>query len=171
MNVLLLGSGGREHALAWKLCQSPLLKKLFIAPGNAGTTQCGQNIPVSVNDFDAIKRFVLENAVQMVVVGPEDPLVNGISDYFLSDPLLQTIPVIGPGKKGAMLEGSKDFSKAFMQRHQIPTARYQTFDKATLEDGYRFLETLSAPYVLKADGLAAGKGVLICQNIKEMATT
>ncbi len=145
MNVLLLGSGGREHALAWKLCQSPLLKKLFIAPGNAGTTQCGQNIPVSVNDFDAIKRFVLENAVQMVVVGPEDPLVNGIADYFLSDPLLQTIPVIGPGKKGAMLEGSKDFSKAFMQRHQ----------------------TLSAPYVLKADGLAAGKGVLICQNIKE----
>lgn len=167
MNVLLLGSGGREHALAWKLCQSPLLKKLFIAPGNAGTTQCGQNIPVSVNDFDAIKRFVLENAVQMVVVGPEDPLVNGIADYFLSDPLLQTIPVIGPGKKGAMLEGSKDFSKAFMQRHQIPTARYQTFDKATLEDGYRFLETLSAPYVLKADGLAAGKGVLICQNIEE----
>ena len=167
MNVLLLGSGGREHALAWKLCQSPLLKKLFIAPGNAGTIQCGQNIPVSVNDFDAIKRFVLENAVQMVVVGPEDPLVNGIADYFLSDPLLQTIPVIGPGKKGAMLEGSKDFSKAFMQRHQIPTARYQTFDKATLEDGYRFLETLSAPYVLKADGLAAGKGVLICQNIEE----
>ncbi|MBE7510572.1 MAG: phosphoribosylamine--glycine ligase [Bacteroidia bacterium] len=167
MNVLLLGSGGREHALAWKLCQSPILKKLFIAPGNAGTTQCGQNIPVSVNDFDAIKRFVLENAVQMVVVGPEDPLVNGIADYFLSDPLLQTIPVIGPGKKGAMLEGSKDFSKAFMQRHQIPTARYQTFDKATLEDGYRFLETLSAPYVLKADGLAAGKGVLICQNIEE----
>lgn len=167
MNVLLLGSGGREHALAWKLSKSPLLTKLFIAPGNAGTTHCGQNIPVSVNDFEAIKRFVLENAVQMVVVGPEDPLVNGIADYFLADTLLHSIPVIGPGKNGAILEGSKDFSKAFMQRHNIPTARYQTFDKTTLKEGYHFLETLIAPYVLKADGLAAGKGVLICHNIEE----
>lgn len=167
MNVLLLGSGGREHAIAWKLRQSPLLTQLYIAPGNAGTAQCGQNVAISANDFDAIKHFVLENAIHIVVVGPEDPLVNGIADYFLTDSLLQHIPVVGPIQKGAMLEGSKDFSKAFMLRHQIPTARYQTFDKTTIEEGYRFLETLNPPYVLKADGLAAGKGVLICQNMEE----
>lgn len=167
MNVLLLGSGGREHALAWKLKQSRLLNKLYIAPGNAGTMHCGENINVNVNDFAAIRETVLKYHINMVVVGPEDPLVNGIRDYFWADEILHTVPVIGPSKNGAMLEGSKDFSKAFMQRHHIPTARYKTFDNTSIEEGNRFLETLSPPFVLKADGLAAGKGVLICKDIIE----
>jgi phosphoribosylamine--glycine ligase len=165
MNLLLLGSGGREHALAWKIAQSPRCAKLFIAPGNAGTAACGINVPVSATDFPAVKACVLENAVDMVVVGPEDPLVKGIYDYFLSEDDLKHIPVIGPSRAGAQLEGSKDFSKHFMHRHNIPTARYQTFTKATLEDGKRFLRTLSPPYVLKADGLAAGKGVVIPETL------
>lgn len=161
MNVLLLGSGGREHAFAWKLAQSPLLKELYIAPGNAGTEEFGENINIKVTDFPAIKKLVIEKAINMVVVGSEDPLVAGIFDYFASDEELKNIPVIGPSKAGAQLEGSKDFAKAFMQKYKIPTARYQTFTKVTLEEGYKFLETLNAPYVLKADGLAAGKGVII----------
>ncbi|OFY83436.1 MAG: phosphoribosylamine--glycine ligase [Bacteroidetes bacterium RIFCSPLOWO2_12_FULL_35_15] len=161
MNILILGSGGREHAFAWKLAQSKKIEKLFIAPGNAGTALVGTNIPVSVTDFDAIKNLVLKNKINMVIVGPEDPLVKGIHDFFLADELLKNIPVIGPQKDGAQLEGSKDFSKQFMMRHNIPTARYETFTKETLNEGLRFLETLQAPYVLKADGLAAGKGVII----------
>lgn len=161
MNVLLLGSGGREHAFAWKLAQSPLLKELYIAPGNAGTEEFGENINIKVTDFPAIKKLVIEKSINMVVVGPEDPLVAGIYDYFANDTELKNIPVIGPSKAGAQLEGSKDFAKAFMHKYKIPTARYQTFTKDTLEEGYKFLETLNAPYVLKADGLAAGKGVII----------
>ncbi len=167
MNILLLGSGGREHALAWKLTQSPLLTNLYIAPGNAGTAIVGINLPVSVNDFSAIKTAVLDYQVDMVVVGPEDPLVNGIHDFFLADPDIRHIPVIGPVKQAAMLEGSKDFAKRFMIRHHIPTARYETFSRSTISHGLLFLKSLQAPYVLKADGLAAGKGVIICKTIEE----
>jgi phosphoribosylamine--glycine ligase len=167
MNVLLLGSGGREHAFAWKLSQSKKLSKLFIAPGNAGTALCGTNVQMSVMDFPAIRNFVLSHDIKMVVVGPEDPLVKGIRDFFLEDELLAKVPVIGPSKIGAQLEGSKDFSKQFMIRHKIPTAAYETFTKETLEEGYAFLEKLSPPYVLKADGLAAGKGVVIPHTLDE----
>ncbi len=167
MRILLLGSGGREHALAWKIAQSKRLEKLFIAPGNAGTLLLGENIDIKVNDFEAIKKFTLENNIDMVVVGPEDPLVNGIYDDFKSDPRTKSIPVIGPSKKGAVLEGSKDFAKEFMSRHNIPTARYKTFDASTLQEGIEFLSTLKAPYVLKADGLCAGKGVLIVPTLEE----
>jgi phosphoribosylamine--glycine ligase len=163
----LLGSGGREHALAWKIAQSEKVEKLFIAPGNAGTSGVGENVAMSATDFDAIKDFVLANSIDMVVVGPEDPLVKGIYDEFKSDERTSQIPVIGPSKAGAVLEGSKDFAKAFMMRHNIPTARYQTFDGTTLEEGMKFLETLEAPYVLKADGLCAGKGVLIVPTLEE----
>ena len=166
MNILILGSGGREHAFAWKLAQSKKLNKLFIAPGNAGTATCGINLPISATDFDAVKKTVLENKINMVVVGPEDPLVKGIHDFFLTDEQLKNIPVIGPQKDGAQLEGSKDFSKQFMFRHNIPTARYATFTKDTLNEGLKFLETLQAPYVLKADGLAAGKGVVIPDTLE-----
>jgi phosphoribosylamine--glycine ligase len=167
MKILLLGSGGRECAIAWKLAQSPRCEQLFIAPGNAGTTAYGENVAIGVNDFDAIKEFVLSHAVDMVVVGPEDPLVHGIVDYFASDAQLRSIPVIGPSKAGAQLEGSKDFAKGFMMRHHIPTARYRSFTSETLDEAYAFLETLKAPYVLKADGLAAGKGVLILPTLAE----
>ena len=167
MKILLLGSGGREHALAWKISQSPLLEKLFIAPGNAGTAGVGQNVSIKATDFDAVRTFVLENGIDMVVVGPEDPLVKGIWDYFKNDPLLAGIPVIGPSKAAAQLEGSKDFAKQFMIRHGIPTAAYRTFTGESLEEGLKFLETLKAPYVLKADGLCAGKGVLILPTIEE----
>lgn len=167
MYVLLLGSGGREHAFAWKLAQSKELTKLFIAPGNAGTASCGTNVALSETDFEGIKKCVLENRIELVVVGPEAPLVKGIHDFFLSDDKLKHIPVIGPQKDGAQLEGSKDFSKRFMQRHNIPTARYETFTKETLDKGLAFLETLQAPYVLKADGLAAGKGVVIPNTLEE----
>ncbi len=167
MNILLLGSGGREHALAWKIAQSEKVNQLFIAPGNAGTAGVGQNVPVKADDFEAIKAFVLDNDINMVVVGPEDPLVKGIYDYFKADAQLAAIPVIGPSKQGAVLEGSKDFAKAFMQRHNIPTAAYRTFNGTTLEEGLKFLETLKAPYVLKADGLCAGKGVLILPTLDE----
>jgi len=167
MNILLLGSGGREHALAWKLTQSPLLTNLYIAPGNAGTAKTGINLPFSVNDFLAIKTAVLTHQIGMVVVGPEDPLVNGIHDFFLADPDIRHIPVIGPVKQAAMLEGSKDFAKRFMNRHNIPTARYKTFSRSTISQGLLFLKSLKAPYVLKADGLAAGKGVIICKTIEE----
>ena len=167
MRILLLGSGGREHALAWKIAQSKKVEKLFIAPGNAGTGNCGENVAIGVNDFDKLKDFALENKVDMVVVGPEDPLVNGIYDAFKTDGRTNGIPVIGPSKQGAVLEGSKDFAKAFMARHNIPTARYQTFNGTNIEEGLKFLETLKAPYVLKADGLCAGKGVLIVQTLDE----
>lgn len=170
MNVLILGSGGREHALAWKIAQSNKLKQLYIAPGNAGTAQVGANVNIGVNDFEAIKNFVLENEVNMVVVGPEDPLVNGVHDFFLADEQLKNIPVIGPKKDGAELEGSKEFSKKFMQKHGVPTAAYQSFTADNLEEGYAFLETLKPPYVLKADGLAAGKGVLILEDLAEAKT-
>ena len=163
----MLGSGGREHALAWKIAQSKKVEKLFIAPGNAGTGNCGENVAIGVNDFDKLKDFALENKVDMVVVGPEDPLVNGIYDAFKSDGRTNGIPVIGPSKQGAVLEGSKDFAKAFMARHNIPTARYQTFNGTNIEEGLKFLETLKAPYVLKADGLCAGKGVLIVPTLDE----
>lgn len=165
MNVLLLGSGGREHAIAWKLAQSPMLSSLFIAPGNAGTADFGENIEIATTDFDAIRKFCVENDVKMVVVGPEDPLVLGIHDYFLSHSDIQHIPVIGPKKDGAQLEGSKDFSKDFMQRHGIPTAAYGTFTADTIQEAKQFLKTMKAPYVLKADGLAAGKGVVILNDI------
>jgi phosphoribosylamine--glycine ligase len=165
--ILLLGSGGREHALAWKIAQSSKLEKLFIAPGNAGTALVGENVAMKADDFDAIKAFVLANAITMVVVGPEDPLVKGIYDYFKSDAELASIPVVGPSKQGAVLEGSKDFAKGFMQRHGIPTAAYQTFTGETLEEGKAFLRTLQAPYVLKADGLCAGKGVLILYTLEQ----
>ena len=167
MRILLLGSGGREHALAWKIAQSKKVEKLFIAPGNAGTGNCGENVAIGVNDFDKLKDFALENKVDMVVVGPEDPLVNGIYDAFKTDGRTNGIPVIGPSKQGAVLEGSKDFAKAFMARHNIPTARYQTFNGTNIEEGLKFLETLKAPYVLKADGLCAGKGVLIVPTLDE----
>lgn len=167
MKLLLLGSGGREHALAWKIAQSPKVEKLYIAPGNAGTAEVGENVAIKADDFDGISRFVLEHAVDMVVVGPEDPLVKGVYDYFKSDSRLANIPVIGPSAKGAVLEGSKDFAKCFMKRHQIPTAAYRTFTGETLEEGLQFLETLRPPYVLKADGLCAGKGVLIVPTLEE----
>jgi phosphoribosylamine--glycine ligase len=167
MNILLLGSGGREHAMAWKISQSPKVDTLFIAPGNAGTSLVGTNIPISVSDFTAMKDFVLKNKVEMVVVGPEDPLVNGVYDYFAEDADLKQIPVIGPSKEGAQMEGSKDFSKAFMQRHGIPTAAYKSVTSEMLEDGINFMKNMNAPYVLKADGLAAGKGVLIINDLKE----
>ena len=167
MKILLLGSGGREHALAWKIAQSPRVEKLYIAPGNAGTAQCGENVAIKADDFESLKQFTADNGVNMVVVGPEDPLVKGIYDDFKNDPRTASVPVIGPSKQGAVLEGSKDFAKGFMQRHGIPTARYQTFDGTTLEEGLRFLETLQPPYVLKADGLCAGKGVLILPTLDE----
>lgn len=167
MKILLLGSGGREHALAWKIAQSAKCEKLFIAPGNAGTGEVGENVAIKADDFEAIKAFVVENGVNMVVVGPEDPLVKGIYDNLLNDERTKNIPVIGPSKAGAVLEGSKDFAKAFMKRHNIPTAAYETFDGNHVEEGCKFLETLKAPYVLKADGLCAGKGVLIIDNLEE----
>ncbi|MBL1278962.1 MAG: phosphoribosylamine--glycine ligase [Fluviicola sp.] len=167
MRVLLLGSGGREHALAWKMAQSSILEKLFIAPGNAGTQQLGENVNLSLTNFKEIKTFVLKNEVNMVVVGPEDPLVNGIADFFEADDELSKVPVIGPNKEAAQLEGSKDFAKQFMKRHNIPTAKYGTFTKDTLSEGYEYLEKMNPPYVLKADGLAAGKGVLILETLKE----
>ena len=167
MKILLLGSGGREHALAWKIAQSPKVEQLFIAPGNAGTSSVGENVDIAATDFDALADFVVKQQVDMVVVGPEDPLVKGIYDDFLSRSATAHIPVIGPSKAGAVLEGSKDFAKAFMQRHGIPTAAYQTFDGTQVEAGCDFLATLSAPYVLKADGLCAGKGVLILSTLEE----
>ena len=167
MKILLLGSGGREHAMAWKIAQSEKCDKLFIAPGNAGTTAVGENVAIGVNEFDKQKDFVVSNAIDMVVVGPEVPLVNGIVDAFRSDERTAAIPVIGPSKQGAELEGSKDFAKGFMKRHNIPTAAYETFDGTTIEEGVAFLKTLKAPYVLKADGLAAGKGVLIVPTLEE----
>ncbi|MDR1116255.1 MAG: phosphoribosylamine--glycine ligase [Tannerella sp.] len=169
MNILLLGSGGREHALAWKIAQSPKTSLLYIAPGNAGTFAAGTNVDIKVNDFAGIREFVLGNEIDMVVVGPEDPLVNGIYDFFKADEALSDIPVIGPGRLGARLEGSKDFAKAFMMRHHIPTARYRSFTAGQLDEGIAFLDTLKAPYVLKADGLAAGKGVLIIDSLEEAA--
>lgn len=167
MNILLLGSGGREHALAWKIAQSPRLNKLYIAPGNAGTKEVGINVPLAVKDFEGIKAFVLEKDIQMVVVGPEDPLVAGIYDYFKEDATIAHIPVIGPSRAGAVLEGSKEFAKAFIQRHHIPTARYLSVTQENIEEGLAFLRTLEAPYVLKADGLCAGKGVLILPTLAE----
>jgi phosphoribosylamine--glycine ligase len=167
MNILILGSGGREHALAWKLNQSKKLTQLFVAPGNAGTASIAKNIAIGVNDFEAIGKFVLENEVNMVIVGPEDPLVNGIHDFFLDHQQLKNIPVIGPQKMAATLEGSKEFAKEFMMRHHIPTARYESFTSETVTKGYEFLETLTPPYVLKADGLAAGKGVIILNDLEE----
>ena len=170
MNILLLGSGGREHALAWKIAQSSKCDKLYIAPGNAGTANAGENVAIKADDFEALKTFCVEKSVNMVVVGPEDPLVKGIHDDFKNDERTAAIPVIGPSKAGAVLEGSKDFAKGFMQRHNIPTAKYQTFDGTTVEEGLKFLETLEAPYVLKADGLCAGKGVLILPTLDEAKT-
>lgn len=167
MRVLLLGSGGREHALSWKMAQSSMLEELFIAPGNAGTRLHGKNVAIEPTDFAAVKKFVLENNINMVVVGPEEPLVKGIHDFFLADEEIKNVPVIGPNKVAAQLEGSKDFAKQFMFRHAIPTAKYATFTKDTLEQGYKFLESMKPPYVLKADGLAAGKGVLILEDLKE----
>ena len=167
MKLLLLGSGGREHALAWKIAQSKKVDQLFIAPGNAGTMTVGTNVDIKATDFEAIKKLVLEEGIGMVVVGPEDPLVKGVYDYFRNDPQLKDIPVIGPSAQGAVLEGSKEFAKEFMMRHDIPTARYQSFNGTTLDEGLRFLETLQPPYVLKADGLCAGKGVLILPTIEE----
>ena len=167
MRILLLGSGGREHALAWKIAQSKQCSKLFIAPGNAGTGAVGENVSIGVNDFERLKEFTIEQKVDMVVVGPEDPLVNGIYDAFKDDKRTPHIPVIGPSKAGAVLEGSKDFAKAFMKRHNIPTAAYATFDGTSIEEGLQFLDTLKPPYVLKADGLAAGKGVLIVPTLAE----
>ncbi len=167
MNVLILGSGGREHTFAWKIAQSKHLNKLFVCPGNAGTNQIATNLEVAVTDFEAIKKLVLEENIDLVIVGPEDPLVNGIHDFFINDSELKNIPVIGPQKAAAELEGSKEFAKEFMMRHNIPTAAYQSFTSENLEEGYTFLETLNPPYVLKADGLAAGKGVLILEDIKD----
>lgn len=167
MKLLLLGSGGREHALAWKIAQSPKIEKLYIAPGNAGTSNAGENVAIKADDFAAIKEFVVKNNIDMVVVGPEDPLVKGIYDYFKNEEALKNIPVIGPSKAGAVLEGSKEFAKGFMQRHNIPTAGYKSITSANLEEGLAFLETLEAPYVLKADGLCAGKGVLILPTLEE----
>ena len=167
MKILLLGSGGREHALAWKIAQSSKCEKLFIAPGNAGTSNVGENVAMKADDFEAIKQFCVKQQIDMVVVGPEDPLVKGIYDDLQADERTKNIPVIGPTKAGAVLEGSKDFAKAFMQRHNIPTARYETFDGEHLQEGLAFLETMQPPYVLKADGLCAGKGVLIVPTIEE----
>lgn len=167
MKLLLLGSGGREHALAWKIAQSPKIEKLYIAPGNAGTAQTGENVALNINDFESVGRFVLEKGIDMVVVGPEDPLVKGISDHFQADPQLKNVPVIGPSKQGAILEGSKEFAKEFMKRHHIPTAKYKSVTAENLEEGLAFLEKLEAPYVLKADGLCAGKGVLILPTLEE----
>ncbi|WP_372752908.1 phosphoribosylamine--glycine ligase [Labilibaculum sp.] len=167
MKVLLLGSGGREHAFAWKFVQSKKLEKLYVAPGNAGTAAIAENVDLNPNDFEKIKDFVLENGIDMLVVGPEDPLVNGIHDFFLADEKIKNIPVIGPEKLGAQLEGSKDFSKEFMFRHNIPTAKYKSITSENLNEGLAFLESLKAPYVLKADGLAAGKGVLIISDLQE----
>ena len=167
MKLLLLGSGGREHALAWKIAQSPKIEKLYIAPGNAGTSEVGENVAIKADDFAAIKEFVVKNDINMVVVGPEDPLVKGIYDYFKNDEALKNVPVIGPSKAGAVLEGSKEFAKGFMQRHHIPTAGYKSITAANLEEGLAFLETLEAPYVLKADGVCAGKGVLILPTLEE----
>jgi len=167
MNILILGAGGREHTFAYKIAQSSLCKKLFVAPGNAGTAEIAINVSISVTDFKAIKDFVVKENIEMVVVGPEDPLVQGISDFFASDNDLKEVAVIGPSKEGAKLEGSKEYAKEFLFRHQIPTAAYQSFTAKTVDEGKQFLETLQAPYVLKADGLAAGKGVLILQDIEE----
>jgi len=167
MKILLLGSGGREHALAWKISQSPLVSKLYIAPGNAGTRLVGRNVPIKATDFEAIRQFVIAEDIDMVVVGPEQPLVEGIYDYFRNERYVRNVPVIGPSKMGAQLEGSKDFAKAFMQRHGIPTAAYRTFTPDTLAEGKNFLRTLQPPYVLKADGLCAGKGVLILDTLEE----
>lgn len=167
MKILLLGGGGREHALAWKIAQSSKCEKLFIAPGNVGTAAIGENVDIEVNDFDEQKEFVVANHIDMVVVGPEAPLVKGVYDEFKNDPRTASVPVIGPSKQGAVLEGSKDFAKDFMKRHNIPTAAYATFDGTTVEEGIKFLETLKAPYVLKADGLCAGKGVLIVPTLEE----
>ena len=167
MKLLLLGSGGREHALAWKIAQSPKIEKLYIAPGNAGTRNVGENVAIKADDFEAIRTFVLENGIQMVVVGPEDPLVKGVYDFFKEDEALKDIPVIGPSRTGAVLEGSKEFAKEFMMRHGIPTAGYKSITADNLEEGIAFLETLEAPYVLKADGLCAGKGVLILPTLEE----
>ncbi len=167
MNILILGSGGREHALAWKLAQSPKADQIYIAPGNAGTALTGTNVPINPTDFEAMKMFVIEKEIDMVVVGPEVPLVNGIYDFFSENKVLHDVPVIGPDSKGAQLEGSKDFAKSFMKRHSIPTAAYKTFSEETLEQGEKFLEDINAPYVLKADGLAAGKGVLILNDLDE----
>jgi phosphoribosylamine---glycine ligase len=167
MNVLIIGSGGREHALAWKLRESPLLTELFIAPGNAGTSDLGINVDLSVSDFKGIRELVLGNKIEMVVVGPEVPLVEGIHDFFLADPLLKDISVIGPVQRAALLEGSKDFAKAFLVKHNIPTAKYETFDRDQVKEALHFLEGMNSPYVIKADGLAAGKGVVICKTLKE----
>ncbi|WP_348800203.1 phosphoribosylamine--glycine ligase [Flavobacterium adhaerens] len=170
MNILLLGSGGREHAFAWKMIQSPLCDTLFVAPGNAGTAQIAKNVDISATDFEAIKALVITENIEMVVVGPEDPLVKGVYDFFKNDAVLKSIPVIGPSKVGATLEGSKEFAKEFLMRHSIPTAAYDSFTAETVENGCAFLETLQPPYVLKADGLAAGKGVLIIQDLEEAKT-
>jgi phosphoribosylamine--glycine ligase len=167
MKILLLGSGGREHALAWKIAQSPKVEKLYIAPGNAGTSNAGENVDIKADDFEGIKTFCLDKNIDMVVVGPEDPLVKGVYDFFKHDEALKSIPVIGPSKQGAVLEGSKDFAKSFMIRHNIPTAAYKSITSENLEEGLAFLETLEAPYVLKADGLCAGKGVLILPTLEE----
>jgi phosphoribosylamine--glycine ligase len=167
MNILLLGSGGREHALAWKMAQSEKLSKLYIAPGNAGTSQVGTNVNLNPNDFESLKTFVVNSNINMIVVGPEEPLVRGVKDFVLNDPLIAHVPVIGPGKEGAQLEGSKEFAKAFMMRHNIPTAAYLSVTQSNLTEGLAFLKTLKAPYVLKADGLAAGKGVLILDDLVE----
>ena len=167
MKILILGSGGREHALAWKLAQSNKVSKIFIGPGNAGTSTCGVNLNLNPDDFIQVKSAVLSNKINLVIVGPESPLVNGIHDYFLNDDQLDTIPVIGPVKAAALLEGSKDFAKSFMSRYNIPTATYRTFDKTTLNDAFHFMKKLKPPYVLKADGLAAGKGVVILDDIEE----
>ncbi|HAN19166.1 MAG: phosphoribosylamine--glycine ligase [Bacteroidetes bacterium GWC2_33_15] len=171
MNVLLIGSGGRENAIAWKIAKSPRLSKLFITPGNAGTAGFGENVNINTNDFSTIKSFVLEKQIELVIVGPEQPLVDGIHDYFLADDKLNGIPLIGPVKAGAILEGSKDFAKFFMQKYNIPTAKYKTFTKDTLTEGYRFLEQLKPPYVLKADGLASGKGVIILDDLNKTKET
>ncbi|WP_418510464.1 phosphoribosylamine--glycine ligase [Corallibacter sp.] len=170
MNILILGSGGREHTFAWKTAQSPLCNNLFVAPGNSGTASIAENINISVTDFDAIKKLVIDKQIDMVVVGPEDPLVQGVHDYFLNDSALKHVSVIGPEKAAAELEGSKEFAKEFMMRHNIPTAAYQSFNASNVEEGYAFLETLNPPYVLKADGLAAGKGVLILNDLEEAQT-
>ena len=170
MTILLLGSGGREHALAWKMLQSSKCTKLFVAPGNAGTASIAENVSIQPTDFDLIKAFVLDKKVEMIVVGPEDPLVKGIFDFFKNDELLNSIPVIGPSKEGAKLEGSKEYAKEFLIKHEIPTAAYGSFTASTVEKGYKFLETLSRPYVLKADGLAGGKGVVIIDDLEEAKT-
>ena len=167
MNILILGSGGREHAFAWKIAKSSSCNKLFIAPGNAGTAEVGENVDINVNDFKSIREFVLAEEVELVLVGPEEPLVNGIYDFFQQDSKLRSVSLIGPSADGAQLEGSKKFAKEFMTRHDIPTARYQAFTKENINEGYDFIDSLHAPYVLKADGLAAGKGVLILENIED----